>query len=117
MSNEVKDSFTGTIVGTVKEVRSGQRGRYLRLEFKPNPNAEWPDRATAWSIPDEVQVSDGDRVMVSGRISVRKSERDGKTYVDISVNAPEVVVLSSAAAPVEPWDHVVDGYDDTETPF
>lgn len=116
-----KDSFTGTIVGTVKDVRSGQKGRYLRLEFKPNPNAQFPERATAWSIADDVQVIAGDRVSVTGQVSVRKSEKDGKTYIDTSVNFPRVEVLREAGG-IEPVQSAGDSWNtpgdfDGGTPF
>ena len=102
-----KDSFTGPIFGTVEKVGSYAKGTYARIVYKTNPTAQYPERATAWGVEG---VSEGDRVKVTGAISVRKSERDGKTYVDTSINFP-TVELVGAVGPV------VDAFDDGGTPF
>lgn len=103
-----KDSFTGTIVGTVEKVGDYKGGVYARIQYKTNPTAQYPERATAWGVTGSVR--EGDRVKVTGAISVRKSERDGKTYVDTSINFP-TVELVGAVGPV------VDAFDDGGTPF
>lgn len=105
-----KDSFTGTIVGTVEKVGDSKNGPYARITYKTNPSAQYPERATAWGLKSSVQV--GQRVKVSGAISVRKSERDGKTYIDTSINFPELEVLGGVVA-----GPVVDTFDDGGTPF
>ena len=113
-----KDSFTGTIVGTVEKVGTYAKGNYVRIAYKPNPSAQYPERATAWGVTGS--VIEGDRVKVSGAVSVRKSERDGKTYIDTSINFPELEVLREAgvvesAAAGDSW--ATPGTLNDETPF
>ena len=106
-----KDSFTGTIVGTVEKVGQYAKGNYARVTYKTNPNAQWGDKATAWGVDGSVR--EGDRVRVTGAFSVRKSERDGKTYIDTSINFPELEVLADAAQA----GPVVDPYTESQVPF
>lgn len=91
-----KDSFTGTIVGTVEKVGQYAKGNYARIVYKTNPAAQWGDKATAWGVDSSVR--EGDRVKVTGQVSVRKSERDGKTYVDTSINFPTVELVGGHTA-------------------
>jgi len=114
-----KDSFTGTIVGTVEKMGTYGKGLYARIAYKTNPNSQYPERATAWGV--DGGLTEGDRVKVSGAISVRKTERDGKTYIDVSVNFPSVTHLDPVQAAPQP---VVDadvwatpGSLNDETPF
>jgi hypothetical protein len=108
-----KDSFTGTIVGTVEKVGDSKNGLYARITYKTNPSAQYPERATAWGVKGPVVA--GDRVKVSGAISVRKSERDGKTYIDTSNNFPELEVLREAGG--APLGESVGSHDATSEPW
>ena len=93
MAND-KDGLYAIVTGTVEKVGSYAKGQYARIAYKSNPNNQYPDRVTAWGI--EQPVSEGDRVKVSGQLSARKNERDGKVYVDVSMNFPKVEVLGAA---------------------
>ena len=37
------------------------------------------------------EVVQGDRIAVKGWLSWKKTERNGKTYVDVSINQPQLV--------------------------
>lgn len=93
MAND-KDGLYAIVTGTIEKVGSYAKGQYARIAYKSNPNNQYPDRVTAWGI--EQPVNEGDRVKVSGQLSVRKNERDGKVYVDVSMNFPKVKALGAA---------------------
>jgi uncharacterized protein (DUF736 family) len=98
-----KDSVYAQVSGTVGRVADGR----FTIEVK-NERAQYPDYVTVWQ-PDFV-VSTGDRVQVKGWLSWRKSERNDRVYVDVSVNKPKLEAHepAQAAAPTG---------GDTDVPF
>lgn len=85
---EIKDSVYAQVAGTVGRVAEGR----FTVEVQ-NERAKFPDYVTVWRA--EFPVSTGDRIAVKGWLSWRKSERNGKTYVDVSLNAPQLVAHES----------------------
>lgn len=88
---EIKDSVYASVSGTVGRVNDGR----FTIEVKLTETAKYPDYVTIWRA--DFPVTQGDRITVKGRLSWKKSERDGKTYVDVSVNQPQLVAQESAS--------------------
>jgi hypothetical protein len=84
MSN---DKFQGTIVGTVERVRQYAKGDVVTLAVKTNPNAQYPDRVTVWCVGSS-PVGEGARASVTGSLSVKVEEYNGKHRAQVSVNFP-----------------------------
>lgn len=82
--SEIKDGTYAQVAGTVGRVNDGR----FTIEVK-NERAKYPDYVTIWK-PD-FTVTQGDRIAVKGWLSWRKTERDGKVYVDVSINQPQLV--------------------------
>lgn len=80
---EIKDGVYGHVAGTVGRVNDGR----FTIEVK-NERSQYPDYVTVWR-PD-FAVAQGDRIAVKGWVSWKKTERDGKVYVDVSVNQPKL---------------------------
>lgn len=94
---EIKDGTYAQVSGTVGRVNEGR----FTIEVK-NERSQYPDYVTVWR--PEFPVAQGDRIAVKGWLSWRKNERDGKTYVDVSVNKPQLVKHEPAAqAPANDW--------------
>lgn len=81
---EIKDGVYSQVSGTVGRVNDGR----FTIEVT-RPNAKYPDYVTVWK--PEFTVAQGDRIAVKGWLSWKKSERNDKVYVDVSVNQPQVV--------------------------
>lgn len=94
----VKDGVFAQVAGTVEKAGTAKNGPYARIAVK-REGSQYPDRVTAWGI----DLGEGDRVQVKGWLSWRKSERDGKTYVDVSLNRPELVGREPAAEAAAEW--------------
>ena len=108
MSN---DKFQAEIIGTVERVRPYSKGDVVTVAVKTNPKSQYPDRVTVW-CEGSAPVGEGQRVMVSGAVSVAVEEYNEKWRAKVSVNFPKWTVDSSTpAAPV------VDAYPDGDTPF
>lgn len=111
----ITDSMEARVSGTVGRVFA----RGVVVEIK-HPKAQYPDRVTVWGAPSEWAV--GDRVTVSGRLSWKKTERDGRTYVDVSLNQPVISAHERGTVAPEvaddPWHTPApaNSYGD-ETPF
>jgi hypothetical protein len=93
MTDEIKDGVYASVSGTVGRVADGR----FTIEVQ-NERAKYPDYVTVWS--KEIFVEKGDRISVKGWLSWKKSERDGKVYVDVSVNQPKVEKHEKAAPAV-----------------
>ena len=98
---EIKDGVYAQVAGTVGRVNEGR----FTIEVK-NERSQYPDYVTVWRL--DAPVSQGDRIAVKGWLSWKKSERNGKTYVDVSVNQPQLVKHEQAQG----W-----GGDDGSQPF
>lgn len=98
---KVTDGVFAQVSGTVG--RTGE-GRFT-IEVK-NERSQYPDYVTVWRL--DQPVSTGDRIAVKGWLSWKKSERNGKVYVDVSLNAPQLVAHEKSGGGV-------DG--DAEVPF
>lgn len=113
MSAEIKDGVYAQVAGTVGRVNDG---RFTIEVLKPNN--KYPDYVTVWK--PEFTVAQGDRIAVKGWLSWKKTERNDKVYVDVSVNQPQVVnhqPAPAAAAPVaDSWAAGGAGYVDN-SPF
>lgn len=97
--SEIKDGVFAQVAGTVGRTGQAKNGPYTVVEVLREGN-QYPDRVTVWGL----EAASGDRVSVKGWLSWRKSERDGKTYVDVSLNKPQVVVHERAeAVPADVW--------------
>ena len=105
MTEAIKDGAYAHVAGTVGRVFDGR----FTIEVK-NERSQYPDRVTVWK-PD-FPVSEGDRVAVKGWLSWKKTERDGKVYVDVSLNQPKLDKHEPVAA--GGWD--ADQYGDS-SPF
>lgn len=115
--SEIKDGIYGHVSGTVGRTGSYTKGSYAVLEVK-REGSQYPDRVTVWGL----DAAEGDRVSVKGWLSWKKTERDGKTYFDVSLNKPSVEKHEPLRAAVIPT--AADGADDwsqpsftDETPF
>ena len=97
--SEIKDGVYSQVAGTVGRVNDGR----FTIEVK-NERSQYPDYVTVWQ-PD-FAVATGDRISVKGWLSWKKSERNDKVYVDVSVNKPQVVAHEpgTAAAAAPAWD-------------
>lgn len=113
--SEIKDGIYGYVSGTVGRTGQYTKGSYAVVEAKRD-GSQYPDRVTVWGL----EASEGDRVKVAGFLSWKKSERDGKTYFDVSLNNPNVEKHERAQSA---YPAAADGSDDwsqpnlTDTPF
>jgi hypothetical protein len=96
MTDAIKDGVYASVSGTVGRVADGR----FTIEVK-NERAKYPDYVTVWS--KEIFAQQGDRISVKGWLSWKKSEVNGKTYVDVSVNKP-IVEKHEKAGSVAPAD-------------
>jgi len=84
--------ITAQIAGTVGRTGNAKNGPYAVVEIARN-GSQYPDRVTVWGMT----ASTGDAVEVRGKLSWRKSERDGKTYVDVSLNDHETLTQETGS--------------------
>ncbi|MGN6200005.1 hypothetical protein [Humibacter sp.] len=99
----IKDSVFGQVAGTVGRVNDG---RFV-IEVRTREDAKYPDYVTVWQPRDAapITVGEGDRISVKGWLSWRKSEKDGKTYFNVSLNGPQLVDHEpEQASGGESWD-------------
>jgi hypothetical protein len=89
------DAIQARITGTVARTGSASTGPYADVEVK-REGSLYPDRVTVWGL----DATTGDRVIVRGNLSWRKSEKDGKTYFNVSLNKPVVEKHEPAAGPI-----------------
>ncbi len=108
-----KDSFKGTVVGTVERVRQYAKGDVVTVAFKANPNAQYPERVTVWAV-GEAGVVEGQRVSVTGQVSVKVEEYNGKWRAQVSLNFPTWGELEPAA---EQPREIVDSFTSSDVPF
>lgn len=97
----MKDSFKGQIVGTVERVRPYSKGEVVTVAFKANPNAQFPERVTVWAV-GEAGVVEGQRVSVTGQVSWKVEEYNGKWRAQVSLNFPTWGDADYAAGGVVP---------------
>jgi hypothetical protein len=106
---EVKDSFEGRVTGIVERVSPYARGLVAVVAFHANEKDQYPSRVTVWADSDAPDV--GTRVKVTGRVSWRVEEYNGKHRAQVSINFPTWEVLAPAApAPIS-------AHDSDDTPF
>jgi len=93
-SNYINAHIAGTVgrTGTTKADKP-----YAVIEIT-RPGSEYPDRVTVWGMT----ATTGDAVEVRGKLSWKKTERDGKTYVDVSLNDHETIAQD--AGPSDPYN-------------
>ncbi len=89
---DIKDGVYAQVAGTVGRVADGRFTIEVHRE-----RSKYPDYVTVWST--DILVTQGDRISVKGWLSWKKTERNDKVYVDVSVNQAQVV-KHEAAAPV-----------------
>ena len=102
MSNAISDGVYAQVAGTVGRVNEGR----FTIEVK-NERSQYPDYVTVWRL--EAPVSQGDRIAVKGWLSWKKSERNDRVFLDVSLNAPQLV----SHLPIAANDSAVDD----EMPF
>ena len=98
----IKGGVYAQVSGTVGRINDGR----FTIEVK-NERSQYPDYVTVWRL--EAPVAQGDRIAVKGWLSWKKTERNGKTYVDVSVNQPQLVTHEPAQAS--------SGWDSSSEPF
>ena len=79
------DGVYASVTGTVGKTGQAKNGPYAVLEVQ-REGSKYPDRVTAWGL----DARTGDRLTVKGWLSWRREERDGKTYLNVSLNKPVV---------------------------
>ena len=109
--SDIKDSFTGTIVGAVERVSPYATGVVATVAFQSSPQDLYPTRVTVWGGSDVPAV--GARVKVSGKVSWKIEEYNGKHRAQVSLNFPKWELLETASEPVA----VGGGFDGSDTPF
>jgi len=109
-----KDSFTGTVVGTVERVRQHAKGDVVTLAYLTNPNNKYPSRVTVW-CEGSAPVAEGERASVTGALSVGVEEYNGKSREKVSVNFPKWGEAPGDSPAVA--GPVVDAFDDSQVPF
>lgn len=92
----IKDGVYAQVSGTIGRINDGR----FTIEVK-NERSAYPDYVTVWRL--EAPIGQGDRIAVKGWLSWKKTERNGKTYVDVSVNQPQLVSHEPASASAG-WD-------------
>lgn len=95
--SEIKDGIYGAVSGTVGRTGQAKNGPYAVIEVK-REGSQYPDRVTCWGL----EASTGDRVQVKGWLSWRREERDGKVYLNVSLNSPKVDKRESTAEGRDP---------------
>lgn len=95
--SEVKDSFEGRVTGIVERVSSYSKGFVVTVAFHANPKDQYPSRVTVWADSDAPGV--GARVRVSGQVSWKVEEYQGKHRAQVSINFPAWEVLAVSAPP------------------
>jgi len=110
-----KDKFEGTITGTVERVRQYAKGDVVTVAYLAKPSNQYPSRVTVW-CDGSAPVGEGQRVTVTGQVSVGVEEYNGKWREKVSVNFPKwegigAHVPASSSAPG------VDAFNDSEVPF
>ncbi len=93
----MKDSFKGQIVGTVERIRPYSKGQVVTVVVKANPNAQFGDKVTVWCV-GSAPVSEGQRVSVTGQVSWKVEEYNGKWYARTSLNFPQWGELEAVVA-------------------
>lgn len=79
------DGVYASVTGTVARVGQAKNGPYAVIEVV-REGSKYPDRVTAWGL----DAPAGARLTVKGWLSWRKEEKDGKTYLNVSLNKPVV---------------------------
>lgn len=92
----IKDGVYAQVSGTVGRVAEGR----FTIEVK-NERAKFPDYVTVWK--PEFPVNQGDRIAVKGWLSWKKTERNDKVYVDVSVNNPQLVAHEPGQPAAAGW--------------
>jgi hypothetical protein len=82
---EIKDGVYAQVSGTVGRTAEGR----FSIDVKLQERNQYPDHVTVWNA--EFPATTGDRIAVKGWLSWKKTDRDGKTYVDVSINSPKLV--------------------------
>lgn len=116
----MSDGVWASVTGTVGRVFTTKNGPAMVVDVS-RPQSQYPDHVTVW---DAFTFVVGDRVSVEGWLSWRKREYEGKTYVDVSLNAPRLSERSqaprgrdnTAGENTEPQTGS-DGFYSRETPF
>lgn len=89
---DIKDGVFAQVSGTVGRTADGR----FTIEVK-NERAQYPDYVTVWAA--DFPVNTGDRIAVKGWLSWKKTERNDKVYVDVSLNRPQLVTHEPGQAP------------------
>ena len=88
----MSDGVWASVTGTVGRVFTTKNGPAMVVDVS-RPQSQYPDHVTVW---DAFTFAAGDRVSVEGWLSWRKREYEGRTYVDVSLNAPRLSERSQA---------------------
>jgi hypothetical protein len=88
-----EDKFDGRIEGVVVRLFNFSGGTGVDVEYKTNPKLNYPEKVTVWD-KGTPPVKQGDRVQVTGEISVMAEVYNEKARAKVSVNKPVWNVLS-----------------------
>lgn len=110
-----KDKFEGTIAGTVERVRQYAKGDVVTVAYLAKPSNQYPSRVTVW-CDGQAPVGEGQRVTVTGQVSVSVEEYNGKWREKVSVNFPKWEEIG-AHVPATSSGPRVDAFNDAEAPF
>ena len=89
-----------TAHGTVGRTFSTKNGAAFELLVMTRKNAQYADRVTVWGAKTRDGLSfepnTDDVLSVSGFLTWSKTEKDGKTYLNVSLNDAVLVDLETA---------------------
>ncbi len=83
--SEIKDGVFAQVSGTVGRTADGR----FTIDVVLKEGSKYPDYVTVWKA--DFPVATGDRIAVKGWLSWKKTERNDKVYVDVSINQPQLV--------------------------
>lgn len=89
---EIKDGVYAQVSGIVGRTAEGR----FSIDVKLQERNQFADHVTVWKA--DFPVTTGDRIAVKGWLSWKKTTRDDKTYVDVSINSPQLVEQQTATS-------------------
>lgn len=85
--------------GTVSRTFNTKNGSAFEMEVMTRRNAQWADKVTVWGATTKdgtaYEPDQGDVLTVAGRLSWSKSERDGKTWLNVALNDAALVEVET----------------------
>jgi hypothetical protein len=85
MPEPIRDGVYAQVSGTVGRTADGR----FTIDTMLSDKNQYADHVTVWKA--DFPAATGDRIAVKGWLSWKKTEKDGKVYVDVSINSPQLV--------------------------